>query len=97
MGVLKNKELFDAIICDPPYGWRASARESGASNRSKNRIERLGDKFDNFKKNDPYLISYKATKVSGMDKMVEGLFEISLRILKVGGKLCYLYPVDKRK
>ena len=45
VGLLKSENLFDAIICDPPYGWRASARESGPSDRSKRRKEKLGDDF----------------------------------------------------
>lgn len=29
--------FFDAIICDPPYGYRAAVRESGLKNRGKER------------------------------------------------------------
>jgi tRNA G10 N-methylase Trm11 len=31
--LLKSREMFDAIICDPPYGLRASAQVSGLRDR----------------------------------------------------------------
>ena len=32
-----NLNFFDAIICDPPYGYRAGARETGLGRRQKAR------------------------------------------------------------
>ena len=50
----KNNLLFDAIICDPPYGWRAGVRKTGLSNTKKEKREkRLEQKRKNKKnKND---------------------------------------------
>ena len=41
----KNNFLFDAIICDPPYGWRAPVRKTGLpSNKKEKREKRLEKK-----------------------------------------------------
>ena len=36
----KNNFLFDAIVCDPPYGWRAGVRKTGLSNTKKEKREK---------------------------------------------------------
>lgn len=41
--LLKYQTVFDAIICDPPYGLRASARESGLRPARIKRKEEKGD------------------------------------------------------
>ena len=49
----KNNFLFDAIICDPPYGWRAGVRKTGLSeNKKEKREKRLEQKRKNKKGND---------------------------------------------
>ena len=41
----RKKNLFDAIICDPPYGWRAGVRKTGlTSNKKEKREKRLEKK-----------------------------------------------------
>ena len=38
----KNNFLFDSIICDPPYGWRACSKKTGLSNfKKEKRVKRL--------------------------------------------------------
>lgn len=96
-GLLKQTPMFDAIICDPPYGWRASARESGVSDRQKIRKERLDELGFKKRELDEDEVSYKSTKVSEMDKIVQGLFELAKKILVVGGRLVFLYPIHKEE
>ena len=49
----KKNFLFDAIICDPPYGWRAGVRKTGLSeNKKEKREKRLEQKRKNKKGND---------------------------------------------
>ena len=44
--------MFDAIICDPPYGWRAGVRKTGLSDFKKEKREkRLEQKRKNKKDN----------------------------------------------
>lgn len=54
-GMLRDLELFDAIVCDPPYGVRASARQTGLKdNRMKRKAEldeRIKNKSDEEKAN----------------------------------------------
>jgi tRNA G10 N-methylase Trm11 len=45
--------LFDAIVCDPPYGWRAGVRKTGLSDFKKEKREkRLEQKRKNKKEKD---------------------------------------------
>ena len=52
-GFRKNNYLFDAIICDPPYGWRAAVRKTGLSvNKKEKREKRLEIKRNKNNKDD---------------------------------------------
>ena len=49
----KKNFLFDAIVCDPPYGWRAGVRKTGLSDIKKEKREkRLEKKRKNKKDNE---------------------------------------------
>ena len=49
----KKNLLFDAIVCDPPYGWRAGVRKTGLSDTKKEKREkRLEQKRKNKKSNN---------------------------------------------
>ena len=49
----KKNFLFDAIVCDPPYGWRAGVRKTGLSDTKKEKREkRLEQKRKNKKDKD---------------------------------------------
>lgn len=39
-GFMKKNYLFDAIICVPPYGWRAGVRKTGLSTTKKEKREK---------------------------------------------------------
>ena len=36
--------MFDAIVCDPPYGWRAGVRKTGLSDIKKEKREKRLEK-----------------------------------------------------
>ena len=56
----KKNFLFDAIVCDPPYGWRAGVRKTGLSDFKKEKREkRLEQKRKNKKDNDNNNIDIK--------------------------------------
>ena len=49
----KKNLFFDAIICDPPYGWRAGVRKTGlTSNKKEKREKRLEKKRQKNKDNN---------------------------------------------
>jgi tRNA G10 N-methylase Trm11 len=43
----KTLPLFDAIVCDPPYGIRASARESGLKEKRLKKMDIIEEKIKN--------------------------------------------------
>ena len=51
-GFRKKNFLFDAIICDPPYGWRAGVRKTGLSTYKKEKREKRLEVIRNQKKKD---------------------------------------------
>ena len=51
-GFKKNNNLFDAIICDPPYGWRAMVRKTGLSENKKEKREKRLELKRNKKNNN---------------------------------------------
>ena len=46
-GFRKQNYLFDAIICDPPYGWRAGVRKTGLSSIKKEKREKRLEQIRN--------------------------------------------------
>lgn len=75
--------MFDAIICDPPYGIRAGAKKSGSSNPEKVKPipkELLRDHI-------PQTQQYDTTE------LMCDLADSAARFLRLGGRLVYLLPV----
>jgi tRNA G10 N-methylase Trm11 len=109
--LLKSREMFDAIICDPPYGLRASAQVSGMRDRpnrkeiSEEKEKEIREKAEKEKSMNDYkdTFSYvinasnrqRPTKVSDMDTTVEGLLNLSRRVLKKNGLLVFLFHIYK--
>jgi len=73
--------LFDAIVCDPPYGIRAAPRQQGQRDGKGNELK-VGD--------EDYCIP---TKKATCYEVTDRLFELGLRNLKKGGRLVFLFPV----
>ncbi|OIT00622.1 PREDICTED: tRNA (guanine(10)-N2)-methyltransferase homolog [Nicotiana attenuata] len=81
------KEVFDAIICDPPYGVRAGGRKSGGRKLLKGVI-------------DPYTVPddkrtghIPSTAPYSLVECVHDLLDLAAKMLVMGGRLVYFYPV----
>ncbi|PLW46524.1 hypothetical protein PCANC_08536 [Puccinia coronata f. sp. avenae] len=86
----RTEEMFDAIICDPPYGVRAGAKRLGRKDQSKMRNEpyKLPDGTWSHEKPD-YVPPSKPWEMS---EVLEGLLEFAFRMLKPDGRLVYWLP-----
>jgi len=78
-----HKPLFDAIVCDPPYGIRAGARKSGAK-LGPDSVRAVPDehRHDHIAQTLPYSVS---------DVMAD-LIDMAARTLVMGGRLVYIIP-----
>ncbi|KAL5787677.1 hypothetical protein ACOSP7_004626 [Xanthoceras sorbifolium] len=81
------KEVFDAIICDPPYGVRAGGRKSGGRKLLKGAV-------------DPYIVPddkrtdhIPSTAPYCLFECIHDLLDLAGRMLVMGGRLVYFYPV----
>ena len=80
-------QVFDAIICDPPYGVRAGGRKSGGRKLLKGII-------------DPYTVPEEkkadhipSTASYSLAECVHDLLDLAARMLVIGGRLVYFFPV----
>lgn len=80
-------QMFDAIICDPPYGVRAGGRKSGGRKLLKGAV-------------DPYTVPddkrtdhIPSTAPYSLVECVHDLLNLAARMLVMGGRLVYFYPV----
>jgi len=135
---LHCNELFDSILCDPPYGWRASVRVSGdtesklekkakkkaakeekaAEEEAQNlaegvekvqievkeeekKLEDLEEEEKRKKVEQQYADEgceyFIATKAGKAEDVIDGLIDLADGLLRVGGRLVFLFPVDKSK
>ncbi|VEU44432.1 unnamed protein product [Pseudo-nitzschia multistriata] len=73
--------LYDAILCDPPYGIRAGARQTGS--RLENPRPILEEnRHDHIAQTKPYVVS----------DVMSDLLDVAARTLVVGGRLVYVIP-----
>ena len=82
-------QIFDAIICDPPYGVRAGGRKSGGRKLLNGVVE-------------PYTIpdDLKANHIPStapytLAECLHDLLDMSARMLTMGGRLVYFYPAAR--
>lgn len=80
-------KMFNAIICDPPYGVRAGGRKSGGRKLLKGII-------------DPYTVPddkrtghIPSTAPYSLVECVHDLLDLAAKMLVMGGRLVYFYPV----
>lgn len=73
--------LYDAVICDPPYGIRAGARKSGSRLTNPRPIPEE-QRHDHIAQTRPYPVS---------DVMAD-LLDVAARNLVLGGRLVYIIP-----
>ncbi|KAL3620906.1 hypothetical protein CASFOL_035818 [Castilleja foliolosa] len=81
------KELFDAIICDPPYGVRAGGRKSGGRKLLKGVIGPYTVPDDKRTGHIPSTAPYSLVEC------VHDLLDLAAKMLVMGGRLVYFYPV----
>ncbi|KAF3454426.1 hypothetical protein FNV43_RR04873 [Rhamnella rubrinervis] len=81
------KEIFDAIICDPPYGVRAGGRKSGGRKLLKGAVSPYTvpdeKRTDHIPSTAPYCLV----------ECVHDLLDLAARMLVMGGRLVFFYPV----
>jgi len=93
----------DAIVCDPPYGIRAGARETGLKRQKlENRAreeeegggrgeeEKMGE--EDPKEKEGYQPHFPATRPVPVSKVINNLFSLALTAVKVDGRLCFWLP-----
>jgi tRNA (guanine10-N2)-methyltransferase len=73
--------IYDAIICDPPYGIRAGARKSGSRLDEPRPVEE-DRRHSHIAQTKPYAVS---------DVMAD-LLDVAARTLVMGGRLVYIIP-----
>lgn len=80
-------EVFDAIICDPPYGVRAGGRKSGGRKLLKGVV-------------GPYTVPEEkrtnhipSTGAYSLAECVHDLLDLAAKMLVMDGRLVYFYPV----
>ncbi|XP_048424575.1 tRNA (guanine(10)-N2)-methyltransferase homolog [Pyrus x bretschneideri] len=81
------KEIFDAIICDPPYGVRAGGRKSGGRKLMKGVVGPYTVPDDKRTDHIPSTASYSLVEC------VHDLLDLAGRMLVMGGRLVFFYPV----
>lgn len=80
-------QIFDAIICDPPYGVRAGGRKSGGRKLLKGVV-------------NPYIVPddkrtdhIPSTGAYSLVECVHDLLDLAARMIVMGGRLVFFYPV----
>ncbi|PHU04999.1 hypothetical protein BC332_25821 [Capsicum chinense] len=81
------KEVFDAIVCDPPYGVRAGGRKSGGRKLLKGVIGPYTVPDDKRTGHIPSTAPYSLVEC------VHDLLDLAAKMLVLGGRLVYFYPV----
>lgn len=76
-----HNPIFDAIVCDPPYGIRAGARKSG-SRLDKPRVVPEEHRHDHIPQTKPYCVS---------DVMAD-LLDVAAKTLVMNGRLVFIIP-----
>lgn len=80
---IKRNLIFDAIVCDPPYGRRAQLKKEDKDNLSK-------------RKPEPESISgVKPENIAlDMKPCLNNLYDLARKTLKIGGRLVLLFHMN---
>uniref|UniRef100_A0A7N0UER8 tRNA (guanine(10)-N(2))-methyltransferase n=1 Tax=Kalanchoe fedtschenkoi TaxID=63787 RepID=A0A7N0UER8_KALFE len=81
------KEVFEAIICDPPYGVRAGGRKSGGRKLLKGIVKPY------IVPDDKRLGHIPSTAPYSLAECLHDLLDLAAKMLVMGGRLVYFYPV----
>mmetsp|Transcript_4086 Transcript_4086/g.8818 ORF Transcript_4086/g.8818 Transcript_4086/m.8818 type:complete len:586 (+) Transcript_4086:152-1909(+) len=82
--------LYDAIVCDPPYGIRAGAKKVGRDESKRAVIQDVAG----FEGRDGQNYIAPVQPYDTMELMAD-LVDASARLLRMGGRLVYLLPIDR--
>lgn len=76
-------KMFDSIVCDPPYGKRASARQSKKGEAKPADLEERKQDLP------PKIIG---SHITSCEEVTEKLVRLARNALKISGRLVFLYP-----
>ncbi|GAB5356871.1 hypothetical protein AAMO2058_000325700 [Amorphochlora amoebiformis] len=82
----RSFEMFDSIICDPPYGVRAGARKSGSRAALRGRKINPVDVWKHGVKHIPSSIPYP------VEELMEDLMDFAGKYLAIKGRIVFLLP-----
>lgn len=80
---LRPGVLFDSIVCDPPYGIRAGAKQFGRKEPIKKSVEELLGEHESY---------IPPTKPYDMDELMQDLLAFAADRVQVGGRLVFWMP-----
>lgn len=83
------RPIFDAIICDPPYGVRARSQKIGVRESKKNKPEKTKDAG---KEDEPY---FAQKEHFDFVELHDHLLDVAATLLVPGGRLVFLFHTDE--
>ena len=88
--------LFDAVVCDPPYGVRAGGRKSGGSEKLRRRREgqeQRGPESRERSRERAFKDAHiPSTGAYALSECLCDLLDLAARHLRMGGRLVYFFP-----
>jgi tRNA G10 N-methylase Trm11 len=108
----RQGEIFDAIICDPPYGHRAFSRSTGIGEEKKERREKrlrakygenycekeiIANKGGNIEEKENDIYLHSPLIQCSVDQIFQNLLNLADKCLKDNGLLVCLYPTKRNK
>ena len=85
------RPIFDAIVCDPPYGVRARSQKAGVRESKKVKPKK------EVKESDEPLPYFSQKEHYDFVELHEHLLHIASILLRPGGKLVFLFFTDDEK
>jgi tRNA (guanine10-N2)-methyltransferase len=86
---LSVRPVFDAIVCDPPYGVRARSQKVGIRDSRKNKPEK--EKSSNAE-DEPY---FAQKEHFDFIELHDHLLDVAATLLVPGGRLVFLFHTDE--
>ena len=91
--------IFDAIVCDPPYGLRATTRKTKGESSSKKegQDQQAEEPREDEPKEVPTEVKNQGAvlELTEMSYLVKKLLDLSYNLLRPGGRLVYLFPIPQ--
>ena len=84
------RPIFDAIVCDPPYGVRARSQKVGVSEAKKTKPKKESSRNDEEHK-EP---RYAQTEHFDFIELHDHLLHVAALLLRSGGHLVFLFHTD---